>query len=315
MNTSLPTPGASTPDTAPVRAPDDAPVAGGGQALQLTAADGTVLAATLFAATGPHWIVVGGATAVPRGFYRRFAEHAQARGVNVLTLDYRGIGGSAPASLRGYLPDYVDWARQDLAAALAYAQARGEVFLVGHSYGGHAIGLLPVPQRQALRAAYVVAGGAGWHGWMPWREQLKVQLLWHVVGPLATTLLGYQPLKRLGIGEDLPVSIYRQWKQWCRHPNYFFGDPEAAALTRPFADVRLPIAAANALDDWWALPASRDAFFAGFVNAPLQRIDIDAAAEGLSGIGHMGYFRPAVGKVLWPRMLGWLRGHGLQVED
>ena len=283
-----------------------------GQALQLTAADGTLLAATAYPAKGTDWIVVGGATAVPRGFYRRFAEHAQQRGVNVLTLDYRGIGGSRPASLRGYLPDYADWARQDLAAAVAYAAARGPVYLVGHSYGGHAIGLLPAAQREQLRAAYVVAGGAGWHGWMPRSEQLKVLLLWHVIGPVATTLLGYQPLRRLGIGEDLPVSIYRQWKRWCSFPRYFHDDPTATELVRGFAEVRLPIAAANALDDGWALPASRDAFFSGYTNAPLQTIDIDPRAEGLREIGHMGYFRPQVGAVLWPRMLGWLQQQGMR---
>jgi predicted alpha/beta hydrolase len=283
------------------------------ETLQLKADDGTALAATVAAASGSDWIVVGGATAVPRGFYRRFAEYAQARGVNVLTLDYRGIGGSRPKTLRGYMPDYADWARQDLAAAVAYAAARGPVYLVGHSYGGHAIGLLPAAQRDQLRAAYVVAGGAGWHGWMPRREQFKVMLLWHVIGPVATTLLGYQPLKRMGIGEDLPVSIYRQWKRWCGFPRYFHDDPAAAELVRAFEDVRLPIAAANALDDSWALPASRDAFFSGYINAPLLTIDIDPRVEGLREIGHMGYFRPQVGAVLWPRMLGWLQQKGLSV--
>ncbi len=286
----------------------------GGQPLSLSAADGTALAATVYAAHGPDWIVVGGATAVPRGFYRRFAEHAQARGVNVLTLDYRGIGGSRPATLRGYLPDYADWARQDLAAAVDHAAARGPVYLVGHSYGGHAIGLLSRERQQALKAAYVVAGGAGWHGWMPRAERLKVLLLWHVVGPVATTLLGYQPLKALGIGEDLPVSVYRQWKRWCGYPRYFFDDPAAVHLVQGFEAVTLPIAAANALDDWWALPRSRDAFFAGYRNAPVQAIDIDPRAEGLREIGHMGYFRPQVGAVLWPRWLGWLQGQGLRVH-
>ena len=61
--------------------------------LQLQAADGYKLAATHFAATGDQFIVMAGATAVPRGFYKRFAEFAQARGINVITTDYRGIGG------------------------------------------------------------------------------------------------------------------------------------------------------------------------------------------------------------------------------
>ena len=157
----------------------------------------------------------------------------------------------------------------------------------------------------------MVAGGAGWHGWMPKREQLKVLLLWHVIGPVATRLLGYQPLRRLGIGEDLPVSIYRQWKHWCRFPRYFHDDPAASHLVPGFDAVTLPIAAANALDDWWALPPSRDAFFSGYRNAPLHAIDIDPRAEGLPAIGHMGYFRAGVGAVLWPRMLGWLQQRGL----
>lgn len=312
MPSPTPTPVPAGSDAVDVLAPPAAGAAEGGTPLRLITADGTAIASTVYAAGGPDWIVVGGATAVPRGFYRRFAEHAQSRGVNVLTLDYRGIGGSRPQRLRGYMPDYADWARQDLAAAVAHAAARGPTYLVGHSYGGHAIGLLPQPQ--SLRAAYIVAGGAGWHGYMPRREQIKVKLLWHVVGPVATTLLGYQPLKRLGIGEDLPMSVYRQWKRWCSYPRYFFDDPTARELTRGFAAVTLPIAAANATDDWWAMPASRDAFFAGYTSAPVQHFDIDPAAEGLDGIGHMGYFRPHVGRVLWPRMLGWLQQHGLRLR-
>jgi predicted alpha/beta hydrolase len=291
------------------------------QHLELRATDGYRLAATHFPAAtlagaedAADWLLVGSATAVPRGFYRRFAQAAQARGLHVLTLDYRGIGGSAPPSLRGFMPDYADWGRQDLAAGLAHASARGRTWLVGHSYGGHAIGMLPRPEQ--LQGAYVYAGGAGWHGYMPKSEQRKVWLLWNLLGPVATTVLGYQPLKALGIGEDIPVSVYRQWKRWCSFPRYFFDDPQAEALTRGFARITLPIVAANALDDWWALPASRDAFFAGYVNAPVERVDLDPQGLGLAstagGIGHMGYFRPAVGAVLWPKLFASLQRQGLR---
>jgi predicted alpha/beta hydrolase len=280
------------------------------QDLRLHAADGFALAATLYRGGGPDWLVVGSATAVPRGFYRRFAEHLQAAGVNVLTLDYRGIGGSAPRRLRGFMPDYLDWGRLDLAAAVAYAAERGPTGLVGHSYGGHAIGLLPEPSQ--LRAAYLCAVGAGWHGWMPAAERRRVWLLWNALGPVATRVLGYQPMKLLGIGENLPVSVYRQWKRWCHLPRYFFDDPALPHLHGAFARVTLPMVAANALDDDWALPASREAFVGtGYRNAPVTRVDLDPATLGTGPIGHMGYFRPAVGAVLWPRMLGWFRQQGL----
>ena len=97
-------------------------------------------------------------------------------------------------------------------------------------------------------------------------------------------------------------------------PRYFFDDPGAASVTGPFAAVRLPIAAAAATDDDWAPPRSRDAFFTGYPAAPLDRIDVTPAELGVRRIGHMGYFHADVGRVLWPRMLSWLAGHGLRVR-
>jgi predicted alpha/beta hydrolase len=282
------------------------------QDIQLQANDGYRLAATLHPGRSDHWIVFGSATGVPRGFYRRFAEFAQGQGINVITTDYRGIGGSAPKRLRGFMPDYADWARQDLAAAVHYASQRGPSYLVGHSYAGHAIGLLP--NHHMLKAAYVCAAGAGWHGWMPKAAQPKVWLMWNVIGPVTTPLLGYLPGKRMGLGEDLPVSVYQQWKRWCQFPHYFFDDPQAKDLVSGFAGVTLPIAAANALDDDWALPASRDAFFKGYPNAQLETINLTPASLGVDAVGHMGYYRAHVGRQLWPRMLGWLAQHGLPLS-
>jgi predicted alpha/beta hydrolase len=281
------------------------------QTLTLHAADGYQLAASHFAAPGEQFIVVAAATAVPRGFYRRFAQFAQARGINVITTDYRGIGESKRGTLKGFEMRYADWSRLDLAAAVAYAQARGTVWLVGHSLGGHAIGQLPEPNQ--LRAAYVCGVGAGWHGWMPRPERYRAWLMWNLVGPLTTRLYGYHPMSKLGMGEDLPMGAYRDWKRWCALPHYFFDDPEASAITRPFADVRIPIAAAVSEDDLWAPPASRDAFFKGYSAAAIDAIDLKCTDLGVKQIGHMGYFRESVGKALWPQMLQWLGQHGLNL--
>ncbi|UUZ49573.1 hypothetical protein LP420_04710 [Massilia sp. B-10] len=43
-------------------------------------------------------------------------------------------------------------------------------------------------------------------------------------------LKGYLAWSWLGMGEDLPVDVYRQWKHWCSFPRYFFQDPEMKHL-------------------------------------------------------------------------------------
>ena len=279
------------------------------QPLSIVAADGFRLSATHYPAPGPlrGRIVVAGATGVPQRFYRRFALYAAARGHATLTLDYRGIGQSRPADLRGFRMDYRDWARLDLAAAIDHAgQQPGParpLFVVGHSFGGHAFGLLPRPH--GVAGLYTFATGAGWHGWMPPLERLRVWAMWRLLGPVLTRWKGYLPWSLLGMGEDLPLDVYRQWRQWCRHPRYFFDDPEIAAeVAASFDRIRTPIVAANALDDRWAPPASRDAFMAGYRHAPWRALDIDPATAGLGPIGHMGYFR-ARSQPLWQDALNW----------
>lgn len=273
------------------------------QPFTLEALDGYPLGATRFPACGPlrGSLVVAGATGVPQGFYRRFAEHASGHGYEVLTFDYRGIGRSKPASLKGFEMEYLDWARLDLAAAIKQLDSGpAPLFMVGHSFGGHAFGLLPNHQRVA--GAYIFGTGAGWHGWMPLCERLKVMAMWNLIFPGLTAWKGYSPWKMLGLGEDLPLGVYRQWRRWCQFPRYFFDDPQMPGISEPFAAVRTPIVAANALDDLWALPRSRDAFVQAYCNAPLQRRDIDPAPFG--HLGHMGYFRPAA-QPLWDEALEW----------
>lgn len=272
--------------------------------MKLVAADGYILGAYRYPAHGvlQGRIVVAGATAVPQGFYQRFAWFASAQGFDVLTFDYRGIGQSRPPSLKGFRMDLLDWARLDLAAAIdAMADASVPLYAVGHSYGGHAFGLLP--NHRKVAGFHVFGTGAGWHGYMPWGERLRVQTMWTLVLPVLTWWKGYCPWKMLGMGEDLPVDAYRQWRHWCQFPRYFFDDPAMQGIEREYAAVQTPIMAANALDDLWALPQSRDAFIQAYRNAPLQRKDLDPGQVG-GMIGHMGYFR-ASAEPYWKAMLEW----------
>ena len=298
-----------------------------GERISLRAADDYPIAASHFAAKGGTrgHVVVAGAVGVPQRFYRRFAQFAAAAGFSTLTFDYRGIARSAPPSLKGFRMDYFDWARLDLAAAVSAMSPTSDhagsglrrsvqrespvrrpdvpLYVVGHSFGGHAVGLLPQPER--VSAMFTFGTGAGWHGWMSLGERIKVLAMWHVLGPLLTRWKGYLAWSLLGMGEDVPLDFYRRWKRWCRHPRYFFDDPSVRHIVRRFARVRAPLMAANATDDRWSPPRSRDAFISGYRNAARQTLDIEPARYGLESIGHFGYFRPDAVR-LWEFALAWL---------
>ncbi len=278
------------------------------QRITLQADDGYRLAAARYKAQGAQRgnLLMASATGVPQRFYRRFAEHASQRGFNVLTLDYRGIGDSKPQSLKGFDMAYLDWARLDLKAAVDYLGDDNQpLYWMGHSFGGHALGLLPNQQR--IAAAYCFGTGAGWAGWMPPREALKVRLMWNGVLPLIVKAKGYLAWSMLGMGEDLPRGVYSSWRRWCGFPNYFFDDPQMRETVRSFDAVRMPCLFANAEDDLWALPRSREAFIQGYRNAPIERRDLPASRT--APIGHMGYFRPSA-STLWDDALDWLLSQG-----
>lgn len=278
-------------------------------AFTLIARDGHAITALRYPAQGTprSHLIVAGATGVSQLFYKNFAAFASSRGYTVLTLDYRGIGLSKPASLKGMRMNYLDWAHHDLAAAVdLMAHDNLPLFMVGHSFGGHAFGALPNHDRVAR--FYTFGTGAGWHGWMPRAERLKVMLMWRVAGPLLVRWKGYLAWSKLGMGEDLPKDVYRQWKRWCQFPNYFFGDPMLPDMAARFARVTTPIVAATALDDLWAQPASRDAFMAGYTGTAWQAVDIDPVQSGLGAIGHMGYFRRS-SEPLWQAVIDWFDAH------
>ena len=253
--------------------------------------DGYMLTGTRYISeSAKATIVIASATGVPQQFYRRFAEYVTQHGYQVFTFDYRGVGASAPKKLANFQMSYLDWGQLDLAGAIDYVkQDQLPIFLVGHSYGGQALGLLP--NHDLVKAMYCFGTGAGWHGYMPLGEKIKVQIIWNIVFPPLVALYDYLPWSKFNMGSDLPKPVYQQWRKWCKSSKYFFSDPDLTHLHTKYAELRTPIYAVSALDDAWALPASRHAFMQHYKNATMNYIDITAKQMGLKEIGHMGYFR------------------------
>lgn len=269
---------------------------------------GAELGAQLFQASAPRGLVlIHPATAVTQGFYEAFARYLCGLGLHVLTYDYRGTGLSRPRSLRGFAVTMSQWMLEDVGAVTRWAGARFPglpLLAVGHSVGGHAIGLSP--ETRHLQGALLVATHAGITRTIRGRaERLRVWCVMRLLAPLLCALLGYMPGRRIGLGEDLPRGVMLEWSRWTTLPRYFFDDPKLDAERR-MAQVRMPLLALGFDDDPWANPHAMDILLSRYTQAPLERRQVDARALGLPGIGHMGFFRRRCEAALWGEAGAWL---------
>ncbi|MGY6710297.1 MAG: alpha/beta hydrolase family protein [Rhizobiaceae bacterium] len=272
--------------------------------LAFTADDGFPLSGTLFKGEGPGPLVlISSATAVPQGLYFGFAAQLVERGARaVLTYDYRGTGQSpAPSGWRDRI-SMKDWAVLDFPSAVAAldAVAPGHAMAgLGQSFGGQALGLSGVSHRFDRYAIVASMSGA--------RRLLDDPWVWprmNLLGVPTAIALGRIPAW-MGIGEELPGSVFRDWARWCRMKNYFFDDRDLPE-TAYFKDVRLPLLSLGMLDDPWGTPRAVAHLLSHYENAEISERWFGPDHVGGQPIGHLGFFRSRFGATLWPPLVEWL---------
>ena len=282
--------------------------------LTLRAADGVDLDATLFAADSSPAraaVVVAGATGVRRAYYGPFARYLASEGMAALTFDYRGIGGSRPASLRGFPARMRDGGEKDLESALdAISRLRPGVpiLLVGHSVGGQLVGL--AGSRSRLAGLLLVASQSGYWGNWTGPEKGAIAFMWFGLIPLVTGLVGYFPAKRLGLGEDLPAGVALEWARWGRSSGYLL-DHLPVGTREAYASFAAPLRAYSFTDDRLYAPRGAVAHLLSFFSsAPKEWLHLRPGERGLRAVGHFGFFRSPAGAVLWPDAARWLHERG-----
>lgn len=295
--------------------------------------DGLVLRGHLWPGLGVEpagSVVINAATGVLARYYHPYARFLAASGFDVLTYDYRGIGQSRPASLRGSGYRWRDWGEQDFDAALRFMLNRravpgrsarqgtdgratdranagnaGPLLVVGHSIGGFLPGLSPNAGR-IDRMLTMGAQYAYWRDYAPEQRQ-KLFLKWHVAMPLLTAVFGYFPGKRLGWLEDLPAGVAHEWS--FRRARMERNHPPAArqSVLDRFDAVKAPILAiAMADDELGTLPAIRRTL-AYYRHAPVTTVRLSPADFGFDSIGHFGLFHDRHADGFWRETLAWLR--------
>ena len=277
--------------------------------VRITAADGFSIGATTYAPErAPSGVVIiNAATGVRRRYYDSFALHLASSGFAVVTYDYRGIGGSRPRTLRGFVASMREWGEVDQPAVVAYAaawQPDVPLLLVGHSVGGQIFGLLrdPSPVSRVL----MVAAQHNYWGLWGHRERWVLCALWTLIMPATSHALGYFPSRTVGLGEDLPKGVALDWAAWCRAPGALVEAIGGDAAQR-FAQYRGPILALSFDDDHTFAPRRAvDALLPFYSNARVEHRHITARSLGLAKVEHFGFFREAAAEHGWPIALNWL---------
>ena len=287
------------------------------EAIDIHCADGHRLRGHFIAAPGGATglpVLVAPATGVKQHFYLRFARWLAGQGHDVLVFDYRGIGLSLEGRLADCRATLAEWGQGDQVAALEWLAARTgapHVVLVGHSAGGQMLGLLPNHHRVARLVG--VAASTGWFGGMRPSFALKARLGLRCLVPLGTRWKGYAPTAALGLGENLPAAVGRQWGQWCAAGGYATN----AVRDNPAADfhahVRTPVTVLHAADDDIATPATVADLLRTLPSAPHQVLQVQARDHGLADLGHLLWFRQSH-QAVWPLLARAVRGEALTVQ-
>jgi predicted alpha/beta hydrolase len=277
-------------------------------ARSILATDGRVLTARVYESpAAPRFdVLMLPGVGVPQRVFRHFGAWLAEQGARAVSIDYRGIADSRGAAPTGHDASLRIWAERDAVGALRYVEASGggrPVFLLGHSFGGQALGFSDEFRRLkgALLIGSQLAPTQHWDGF----ERFKVCLYWNVILPIASAFFSYVP-GWTGIGEPIPAGVAREWARWGRSREWLLSHvPEASAR---YAAFDRPLRAYAMLDDQLAPPRAVADLLSRFDSAPVERIDLDPRQLGVARLGHVGPLRPAQAG-LWPEMLAFFERH------
>lgn len=293
--------------------------AGEPEPVSIRAADGFTLKGFLWRQPEPALpdtsvVIINAANSVRCRYYSRFASFLFRKGFDVITYDYRGIGESRPATLKGFDAGWVDWGGLDFDAVIRFAADNfpGQpIDVAAHSVGGFLVGF--AESNRLIRRVFTMgAQYAYWRDYAP-RERAGMFAKWHVAMPLATLLFGYFPGKRFGWLEDTPKGVVRDWaRSRPRFEDVPGGSwaalyPDKRSILERFAALTAPTLAVSVTDDEFGTIPAIERLLSYYTGSARTHLRISPVSIGEPSIGHFPFFNSRFEEKLWHIPLKWLR--------
>ena len=284
--------------------------------LELRAHDNFLLAGRLWAVPGTTLVesvaLINSGAGIASGYYDRFAAFLAEKGIPTLVYDYRGIGRSRPKSLRGFQASVEEWGSKDCAAVLDWLRdryPRARRIVVGHSIGGFVTGF--VTNGTLIDRMLLVSAHTGY--WRDYAVSYRplMFVLWHVLMPAITWVIGYFPGRRLHLLEDLPKGVALEWAarlkpEFWWHLQLADGSLDTKfveSLLARFSAIRARTLAVRFTDDPFATEEATERILGLYGNASTVRLVLNVADGDGRKIGHFGFFNSRFRATLWPRVL------------
>ncbi|MFW2096661.1 alpha/beta fold hydrolase [Acinetobacter sp. ULE_I057] len=273
--------------------------------LTITCADSYSLTARFYPAkqsTNRLPILVCPATGITQSFYHHFIEWLAQQGSDVLVFDFRGIGDSLHGPIRQSTASIQDWGQLDIPAAietLLNKTGKEQVILLGHSAGGQLLGI--VSNYKKVAQVIAISGSTGHVKGLRGRTKRMAPVMFNMIFPISSLVKGYGATKFLGMGENLPKNVAKQWAEFCSKPGYVMNAIGKTIFEDYHNEIQCPITVYWSSDDEIATEANVKDLLRLYPEAPTEMIELKPKDTGHKAIGHMLMFRKSH-QNLWPIM-------------
>jgi len=183
--------------------------------IKLTAPDHFSITAHLFmpGTSNGRLLLINSATGVKQHMYFAFARYFSEKGFTVITYDYRGIGLSKPARMKGFKASMRIWGSVDYKVLTDYIKTHFndyKKYCLGHSVGALILGM---NEDSAIFDELVFVGTQNaFIGNLKFGTKIEALLGFGIAQPLVTGLMGYFPANWFGLGESLPKNCAFDWR-------------------------------------------------------------------------------------------------------
>ena len=116
-------------------------------------------------------------------------------------------------------------------------------------------------------------------------------VMFKLIFPISSILKGYGATQFLGMGENLPKNVAKQWAEFCSKPGYVINAIGKTIFDDYHNEIQCPITVYWSSDDEIATEANVKDLLRLYPNAQTHMVELNPQKHGHRSIGHMQMFK------------------------